>query len=55
VNLDTVHNYPMTNAPANSRSDQEVARLNNGVHPAGTGYMQMADSVYCWLKAMLAK
>jgi lysophospholipase L1-like esterase len=58
VNLDCVHNYPATEAPANARADgpgSKVIRLINGVHPAGPGYKQMADSIYCWMKGMLSK
>lgn len=54
VNLDTVNNYPIAKGPANSRSDQTVNRLCNGVHPAPSGYRQLADGLYCWLKGMLA-
>lgn len=55
VNLDTVHNYPVIKGPANARSEWEMARQHNGVHPAAAGYRQMADSLYCWLKGMLAR
>ncbi|NPV48209.1 MAG: hypothetical protein HPY69_14755 [Armatimonadetes bacterium] len=55
VNLDCVHNYGSSRAPANARTDVEISRLNNGVHPAASGYRQMADSIYCWLKATLAR
>jgi len=55
VNLDTVRNYPVQKEPANSRSGEIVARLCNGVHPSGEGYRQIADSIYYWLKARLAK
>lgn len=51
VNLDCLHNYPAAQVPANSRSMDKIFRQNNGVHPAGPGYQQIADSVYCWLKA----
>ncbi len=54
VNLDCVHNYPTTTGPANSRTAIEVTRQNNSVHPAGTGYQQIGDSVYGWLLATLA-
>jgi lysophospholipase L1-like esterase len=54
VNLDCVRNYSSDTAPANSRTDVMVSRQNNGVHPAGTGYMQIGDSVYSWLLGILA-
>ena len=58
VNLDTMHNYPMALVPANARAEGEggkVWRLINGVHPAASGYRQMADSIYCWMKGKLAE
>lgn len=54
VNLDCVRNYPTSTGPANSRNDVEVSRQDNSVHPAGTGYLQIGDSVYGWLLATLA-
>ena len=53
VNLDTVRNYPTTEAPANARCTLKIVRQNNGVHPAGPGYLQMADSIYAWMKSLL--
>lgn len=55
VNLDCEHNYPAGQVVANSRSTEKVMRLNNGVHPNGSGYQQIGDSVYCWLKATSSK
>lgn len=54
INLDCVRNYPTSTGPANSRNDVEVTRQNNSVHPAGTGYLQIGDSVYGWLIGTLA-
>ncbi len=54
VNLDCANNYPKRTAPANARTDIEAARLNNGVHPAPSGYRQIGDSIYCWIKSRLA-
>jgi len=57
VNLDCVHNYPVTEGPANARASGPGATLirqNNDVHPAASGYRQLADSLYCWMKAVLA-
>jgi lysophospholipase L1-like esterase len=54
VNLDCVHNYPQAAIPWNARSDEEVARLDNAVHPADSGYRQIGDSIYGWIKAQMA-
>ena len=50
INLDTVHNYPVSKEPANARSGETIARQINGVHPSAEGYWQIADSIYYWLK-----
>lgn len=51
VGLDCVNNYPAEKVAANSRVTTLILRQNNGVHPAESGYAQIADSVYVWLKA----
>jgi lysophospholipase L1-like esterase len=53
VNLDCLHNYPTATAKWNARAETEGVRLNNGVHPATSGYQQIGDSLYAWLKAQL--
>ena len=51
--LDTVNNMSLTSSiPANSRSSINVTRQNNGVHPGDTGYLQIADVLYAWIKAI---
>jgi lysophospholipase L1-like esterase len=54
LNLDTVHNYPVSTEPANARSEQQVTRLANGVHPSAEGYRQIADTIYAWLSHRLS-
>jgi lysophospholipase L1-like esterase len=55
VNLDCVHNYPTQLGPANARSPEiQISRQCNDVHPTVGGYQQIADTVYCWLKGLLA-
>ena len=54
VNLDTERDYPTWTAPANARSSEIIARVSNGPHPNADGYAKMADSIYCWLKAVIA-
>lgn len=51
LNLDCSLNYPAVTEVANSRSESQVTRLNNGVHPAASGYRQIADTLYAWIKA----
>ncbi len=55
VNLDCANNYPAQSEPANSRNETKVLRQSNGVHPAATGYCQIADSIYYWLKWRLSR
>ena len=55
ANLDCLRNYPSRNAAPNARATVKELRLSNGVHPGAAGYKQLGDTIYCWLKAMLAK
>lgn len=49
--LDTVHNMSYASAtPVNSRNSSTVQRQSNGVHPAISGYQQIADAVWAFLK-----
>lgn len=49
--LDTVNNMSVaSSAPANSRSSVNVVRQNNGVHPGTTGYQQIADAIWAFIK-----
>ncbi len=51
LNLDVVNNMSRTSSsPVNSRSTVNVARQNNGVHPATEGYRQLGDAVWAFLK-----
>jgi len=54
VNLDCLHNFPQQAARWNAHTSDATTRQNNGVHPAPTGYRQIGDTIYCWLKARLA-
>ncbi|MDB5390491.1 MAG: hypothetical protein JWM11_6137 [Planctomycetaceae bacterium] len=51
VGLDCANNYPIEKVVANARSTTTITRQNNGVHPSESGYGQIADSVYAWLKS----
>ncbi len=55
VNLDCVNGYPTTVEPVNVRSDKTVTRQNNAVHPTPSGYYQLADGIYYWMKHRLAQ
>ena len=55
VNLDCHRNYAAARGPANARTEVEVARQNNGVHPSAEGYRQIGDSVFAWLVAGLGE
>lgn len=55
LNLDCQHNYPTAEEPWNANTPLRGVRQNNGVHPAATGYQQTADSVFGWLKGVVAE
>ena len=50
-NLDTVNNFPTVSTVCNARNLSTYERPSDHVHPAQSGYYQMADSVYAFLKA----
>lgn len=50
VSVDTERNMSTETVPANSRNSATVTRQSNGVHPADTGYKQVADVLWAWLK-----
>jgi lysophospholipase L1-like esterase len=45
----------MSTEPANARTEQQVTRLANGVHPSAEGYRQIADTIYAWLSYRLSR
>lgn len=53
VNLDCLHNYPVVSCPANARTESTSLRQLDSVHPAVSGYQQIGDSLYAWLKGQL--
>lgn len=55
INIDCVNNYPKKEEPVNSRTSAKISRDSNGVHPAPTGYLQIADSIYYWIKYQLSQ
>ena len=50
--LDTIRGFPTKTAPANSRSEVKISRLNNGVHPSASGYQQIGDVISAWLVSL---
>lgn len=58
VNLDTKYNFPIdaaeANVPVNARNTDVLVRnfaTSAGVHPAQSGYWQIADVYWYWLKS----
>jgi lysophospholipase L1-like esterase len=60
VNLDTKNNMSIENefttgtVAVNSRNSKQIVRQSNGVHPANSGYYQMADVLYYFIKSFEA-
>jgi lysophospholipase L1-like esterase len=52
VNLDTEHNMLTETVPVNARNSLTVTRQRDGVHPAASGYMQIADMIYYFLRGL---
>ena len=55
VNLDTENNFPTVKEAVNAQNPTVTVRQSNGVHPAVSGYNQMGDVYYAWLKYQLAE
>jgi hypothetical protein len=51
TNLDSKNNMQTTNINTNSRNTTQIAVQSNGLHPATSGYNQIADVFYNWLKS----
>lgn len=51
--IDTKHNYGFVEEKVNARSEitKQVSAANGGVHPDSSGYWQIADSYWFWLKS----
>lgn len=54
LNVDTENNFPVTNPAVaiNSQNSNTVVMQNNGVHPADSGYKQIGDALFAFLKAI---
>jgi len=55
VNIDCLHNYPAQKMPRNSRTQETVVRLMNAAHPDISGYHQIGDTIYCWIKGIITR
>ena len=50
VALDTIHNMPSSSVASNSRNSTLITRQDNGLHPSSTGYRQIGDAWWAFLK-----
>ena len=53
TNLDCLHNYPTRKVVCNSETTTPTIRITNGLHPAESGYRQIGDTIYSWLKNII--
>ncbi len=51
LNLDPVHGFPARVEKAHARTETEIERQSNGVHPSAEGYRQLGDALYAWLRS----
>lgn len=54
LNIDTKYNYGFETTPVNARNTsitEQTPIANGGVHPVDSGYWQIADSYWYWLKS----
>ena len=49
-NLDAVFNFPMGTTVINSRNSNTIQNCTDDTHPSNSGYYQISDSYYCFLK-----
>lgn len=52
LSLDPVHGFPVRTEKAHARTEAEVERQSNGVHPSAEGYRQLGDALYAWLRSL---
>lgn len=52
--IDCKHGFPLEEESVNMNSEQKVFRVCNAVHPNRSGYNQIADCVFAYLKNQLA-
>jgi len=52
--IDRTNNFQKTTMKANARSTQIIETWGNGVHPDNTGYYQMGDALYSFIKSLVS-
>ena len=53
VNIDCRNNYPARPTAFNAQNKETYMMQNNAVHPAPSGYRQIGDSFYFWIRNVL--
>lgn len=51
--IDRTNNFHKVTMKANARSTQIIETWGNGVHPDNSGYYQMGDALYCFIKNLV--
>ncbi|WP_407044406.1 SGNH/GDSL hydrolase family protein [Acinetobacter baumannii] len=52
LNVDTENNYPTGNMQVNSQNTNVIKVQTNGVHPDASGYRQIGDAMWAFLKSI---
>ncbi len=52
--IDRINNFQKTTMKANARSTKNIDTWANGVHPDNTGYYQMGDALYVFIKSLVS-
>jgi lysophospholipase L1-like esterase len=55
VNVDCDHGYRTYETVINANCAEKISRVLDGIHPAASGYNQIGDVIYCWIKACLSE
>lgn len=53
LSVDSLNGFPSTSEPTNLHVETPLVRQSNGVHPSASGYRQIGDTVYSWLRSHL--
>ena len=55
LNIDVQRSFPEVQVPVHSNTKEMVWQQANSVHPNKTGYCQIGDTVYSWIKSVVLK